>query len=167
MPTSQTRTQGGGKTATWGIKSASSVEEGNNGTADEKEQTAAFALCQLAQWDLSKQTGHSDMSRYRETGADDGLNNHQTSVTSDPAGNKTSNNEKNQTLRNCTVTEETEPELDVNCSSTHPDGPADFPSQPKPKPKNRTKAERCGTRNVKRSRDSVHSSRILRKRLRC
>lgn len=185
IPTSQTHIQGEIKNATWGIMDASSVKKEN----DEQKWTAAFALCQLAQWNLTEQIEHSETSthfnKHTETSANKGLNNHQISstslhnncITSNPAvipQNKISTKESGKTVSDSTETDKTnssskfpDPEsaLDVNCSTPHPEVTTVFPSEPKTN--GQTKARKRGMQNAKRSRDSVPSNRLLRKRLRC
>ncbi|KAB5523722.1 hypothetical protein PHYPO_G00155760 [Pangasianodon hypophthalmus] len=179
IPTLQTHIQGEIKNTSWGITDANSVKEENDDSTDEQKQTAAFALCQLAQWNLSEQTECSEtsthFSKYTETGANDGLNDHQISstslhnncISSNPAvmPNKISTKESGKTVSDSTETDKTnspskfsdpETSLDVNCSTPHPDSTTVFPSEPKTK--GQTKAGRRGTQNAKRSRDSVPST---------
>ncbi|KAI5623500.1 zinc finger protein 750 [Silurus asotus] len=185
MPTSQTPTQVDIKNTTWKIMDARSVEEENDDSADEKKQTAAFALCQLAQWNLSEQTEGSEMSKHliktAETNANYVLNRHQNS--SSPHNNSITNNPSDvpQNLIPANETAETlasdspetdsvkiphlKPGEDVNCATSHSDSTPVYPSEFKPRVQ--TKAGRRGTQNAKRSRDLVPSNRVLRKRLCC
>lgn len=189
IPKSQSHIQGEIENATWGVMDASSVKEQNEDSTDEQKQTAAFALCQLAQGKLSERTEDSSQtaahfSKYTETSANDGPNNHPISstslhdncTTSSPPGtpqSKISIKEGDEAVSDSTETDKTnsskfpDPEsaLDVICPTPHPEGPTVVPSEPKTK--RQTKARRRGMQTAKRNRDSAPSTRILRKRLRC
>lgn len=186
--TSQAHVQGQIKNAPWGITDARSVKENNDDSTDEQKQTAAFALCQLAQWKLSEQTEDSSettahFSKNTETDANNVPNIHQISsttlhdncITSNPAvtpQNEISTKESDKTAFCSTERDKTDSSskcpdpksaLDVNCPSPHPEGTTVIPSEPKTK--GQTKARRRGQK--KRSGDSIPNDRILRKRLRC
>lgn len=174
IPSLQTYTQGEIKNATWGIIDASSVNEEYHESTEEQKQTAAFALCQLDQCEQSKQTEDSSettayFSKYTETKAKDVLNNHQSSSTSlhDNCRTSTTVSDSTETDKTHTSSKFPDPKstLDVNCPTPHSEGTTVVPSEPKTKGQKKT--GRHGMQNAKRSRDSVPSNRILRKRLCC
>lgn len=174
---------------TWGITEGSSVTGEHDDSADEQKQTAALALCQLAQWNISEQNKDSSetiahYSKYTDTSATEVSTNPQTSSTtlhdtctsSNPGimhQNQISATEGDKTAPGSTETDKTQASkypdpksaLGVNCTTPHPEDTTVIPSEAKIKCQ--TKAKRRGTPNVKRRRDSIPSSRILRKRLCC
>ncbi|KAK2818296.1 hypothetical protein Q7C36_022229 [Tachysurus vachellii] len=182
IPTSLSHIQGQSKSTTWGTMDSSSLKEENDDTTDEEKRTAAFALCQLAQWNLSEQIESSEtsthLSKFTETSPNDGLSNHQISSTSFHAncirGNPVAIPEDKISFEesDSTETEKTnfssefpDPKstLDVNCSTRYPD--ATTVTETNPRTKIQTKSRRYGT-SAKRSTDSVPRNRVLRKRLR-
>lgn len=190
VATSQTHIQGEMKNATWGFMDASLVKKENEDSTDEQKQTAAVALCQLSQWKQSEETEDglettTHFSTYTETRANNVLDNHQISsssvqgncITSNPvvvSQNKISTEGSTKTILDSTETDMThssskspDPKsaLDVNCPTPHPEDTTVVPSEHKTK--GQAKAGRRGIQNAKRSRDSIPSHRVLRKRLRC
>lgn len=188
VPTSQTHTQGEINN-TWGITEGSSLKGEIDDSPDEQKQTAALALCQLAQWKWSEQEEDSSVtttpySMYTETSASDVPTNPQISsatlhdnfMASNPAimpQNKISATERDKSVPGSTETDKMHPSkvpdsrsaLDVNCPTPDPEDAIVIPSEPKTKCQ--TKARRRGMQNAKRTRDTIPSNRVLRKRLRC
>ncbi|XP_066517579.1 zinc finger protein 750-like [Hoplias malabaricus] len=151
---------------------------------DEQKQTAAFALCQLAQCSLPDQRQSSEVGvlfgKYDNTSPKEGLDNHQTMsspalnnpISRSPLDtdlNSTPNQETTKTASDCPEpaktfsSEPSQPEstMDINCPTPSIEDTTDYPSKPQ------VKAERSGSLNVKRKHDPAPSNRILRKRLRC
>ncbi|XP_026992199.2 zinc finger protein 750-like [Tachysurus fulvidraco] len=183
IPTSLSHIQDESKTITWGTMDSGSLKEENDDTTDEEKRTAAYALCQLAQWNLSEKIESSEtstrLSKFTDTSTNDHqISNHQISSTLFHANCISSNlvaipeNTFSTEESDSTETEKTnfssdfpDPKsaLDVNCSTCYPD--ATTVTDTKPRTKIQTKFRRYGT-SAKRNTDSVPSNRILRKRLR-
>ncbi|XP_072513058.1 zinc finger protein 750-like [Salminus brasiliensis] len=175
-PPSQTQAQGPlpMEEDAQGITDTIALQDQDDDTADEQKQTAAFALCQLAQCSPSNQTQGSEtsthFSRYSNTSAEDDH-----IVCSPPPNNPINpvDTSTQATVRTSSEPAET-PSTEIphpgstsnaNCPEPCADNTTVFPSEHKVE--RQAKVERGRTQNAKRRRGPGPSKRILRKRLRC
>ncbi|XP_076845557.1 zinc finger protein 750-like [Brachyhypopomus gauderio] len=174
--------------ATEGIVGTPAEQDQDRDCSDEQKQTAAFALCQLAQGSLPDRRQSyktSTFTEYTSNGAGNSLSNN--GITSTPVVNDhISSRSEDTSLDHVSIQKTVQtgldgPETDKanSTSETLNPEPVIVDNSPpycnkktavltsKPEVKGQMKATRRESQKAKRKSDSVPSNRILRKRLRC
>ncbi|KAI4892594.1 hypothetical protein NFI96_025834, partial [Prochilodus magdalenae] len=163
-PPSQTQSQAPLQTAeaSQGALDTTAPQDQEDPT-DEQKQTAAFALCQLAQCSLPNPIQPSETSaQHANTSSDEGPNIDQTLYASASGSPTDTSQETVETASGSSATSERpSPEAAMDVTACAEGDVTGFPSS------STVKAKRSGTQNAKRRQDPAPSRRILRKRLRC